>query len=83
MAALNTKETDCASLSDAPEETPMFNYAITYLRSLRRDTKGQDLVEYALLVALIALMCVLALQGAQESISGVFDRIADQLGVTA
>lgn len=55
----------------------------TYLRAFVRNDEGQDLLEYALLVALIALMCVLALQGAQESISGVFDRIADQLGVTA
>ena len=58
----------------------MFNYAITYLRSLRKDTKGQDLVEYALLVALIALACVLALQGAQGAISGVFGDIVTELG---
>ena len=58
----------------------MFNYAITYLRSLRKDTKGQDLVEYALLVALIALMCVVALRAAQGSISGVFNDIVTELG---
>ena len=31
---------------------------IARLRALLRDTSGQDLLEYALLVALIALVCV-------------------------
>jgi Flp pilus assembly pilin Flp len=78
MAAL-TRRKQRASRSDAPEETPMFNYMLTYVRSLRRDTKGQDLVEYALLVALIALACVIALGSARGAIEGVFNDIATEL----
>ena len=31
------------------------NFIITRIASLRRDSKGQDLVEYALLVALVVI----------------------------
>jgi hypothetical protein len=40
---------------------------ITRLRALRRDTAGQDLLEYALLVALIALVAYAAKRPARTS----------------
>jgi Flp pilus assembly pilin Flp len=40
---------------------------------------GQDLIEYALLVALIAIACIVAVQRAGTSISGVLNNIAGTL----
>ena len=33
----------------------------TYLRAFVRNDEGQDLLEYALLVALIAIVCIIAI----------------------
>jgi pilus assembly protein Flp/PilA len=52
---------------------------ITYLRSLRRDDSGQDLLEYALLVALIALVCVAVITTAGEGVQTIFQNISDEL----
>ena len=49
------------------------------LRSLKRDTSGQDLLEYALLVALIALVCVGAIGLAGTNVNVIFGRIATAL----
>ena len=46
---------------------------------LLRDDEGQDLIEYALLAALIALAAVVAMQATGTSINGVFNSIAGQL----
>ena len=48
----------------------------TGLRSFVRDEAGQDLLEYALLIALIALVCVGAVAIAGTSVSTVFTTIA-------
>jgi Flp pilus assembly pilin Flp len=53
---------------------------ITRLQSLRRNTDGQDLLEYALLVALIALVAYGAVQLTGTSVSTLFGNIAAQLG---
>jgi Flp pilus assembly pilin Flp len=45
-------------------------------RALARGEAGQDLLEYALLTALIALAAVIAVQAAGVSISGVFTSIS-------
>ena len=42
---------------------------VTYLRTLARHDEGQDLLEYALLVALIALVCVVAITSAGSNVS--------------
>jgi pilus assembly protein Flp/PilA len=52
----------------------------TRLRALIRDEEGQDLLEYALLVALIALVALAAIDESGEQISGVFANIATKLG---
>jgi len=53
---------------------------ITNLRSLTRRDEGQDLLEYALLVALIALVCVVAITAAGTSVETIFTNIAAALG---
>jgi Flp pilus assembly pilin Flp len=45
-------------------------------RALARGEAGQDLLEYALLTALIALAAVVAVQAAGVSVSGVFTSIS-------
>ena len=52
---------------------------ITYLRSFARNEEGQDLVEYAMLVALIALVCVIGVTSAGSSVEKVFAGIATQI----
>ena len=52
------------------------------LARVRRD-EGQDLLEYALLDALIALVAVGAITLAGSNVNIIFGRIADALGVAA
>ena len=52
---------------------------ITRVRSFVRNEEGQDLLEYALLVALIALVAYGAVQLAGGSVAGIFNNIAGQL----
>ena len=48
---------------------------ITRLRSLVRDDSAQDLLEYALLVALIALVVIGAVTAAGTRVQAVFNAI--------
>jgi Flp pilus assembly pilin Flp len=52
---------------------------ITRLRKLLRNDSGQDLLEYALLVALIALVAVAAITSTGEKASDIFQAISDKL----
>ena len=47
---------------------------------LLRNTEGQDLIEYALLAALIALAAVTAMQNLGGAINTKFDNVSTQLG---
>jgi len=49
---------------------------INRLRAVVREESGQDLLEYALLVALIALVAVGAVTAAGGSVQTVFNNIA-------
>jgi len=49
---------------------------INRLRSLVREESGQDLLEYALLVALIALVAVGAVTAAGLKVNTIFNQIA-------
>jgi pilus assembly protein Flp/PilA len=49
------------------------------VNSFVRDEEGQDLIEYALLVALISLVCVVALTAAGSQVNGIFTKIKDKL----
>jgi Flp pilus assembly pilin Flp len=55
-------------------------YLINRLNALVRDDSGQDLIEYALLAALIALASVFAIQAAGTRVSEVWDAIVGMLG---
>jgi pilus assembly protein Flp/PilA len=52
------------------------------LRRLRQDDSGQDLLEYALLVALIALVAFGAVAAAGTQVNAIFNNIANQLSTT-
>jgi pilus assembly protein Flp/PilA len=52
---------------------------ITRLRALVNNDEGQDLLEYALLVALIALVCVGAIGLAGTNVNVIFGKIATAL----
>ncbi len=49
-------------------------------KSFVRESGGQDLIEYVLLVAFIALLLVGAITAAGGGVEGVFDDIASTLG---
>jgi Flp pilus assembly pilin Flp len=53
----------------------VMNYLITRLQSLVRRDEGQDLIEYAMLVALIALFSVVAVTAAGGKVVDVFNAI--------
>ena len=52
---------------------------INCVRSFVNDESGQDLLEYALLVALIALVAFGAVKLAGNSVNTIFSNIASQL----
>ena len=56
---------------------------LNFVNSVVRDEEGQDLLEYALLVALIALAALAAVAAAGTSVSGIFQAIAGALGGAA
>jgi pilus assembly protein Flp/PilA len=56
---------------------------INRLRALARGDEGQDLLEYALLISLIALVCVIAITAAGTNVNGIFVRIAAALAPPA
>ncbi len=49
------------------------------LQTLKNGEEGQDLVEYALLVALIALVCVAGVQNVATAVNTVFSTISGSL----
>ena len=52
---------------------------ISHLRAFARNDEGQDLLEYALLVALIALVAVAAVTAAGVKVDAVFDDIVAKI----
>lgn len=56
---------------------------LNYVNSFVRDEEGQDLLEYALLVALIALIAIGAVGMAGESVNTIFTNIATKLANAA
>ena len=52
---------------------------INRLRAFVRNEEGQDLIEYALLVALISLVAVVAIGTAGSAVNNVFGKISAQL----
>ena len=56
---------------------------VNFVKSFVRNDEGQDLLEYALLVALIALVAIAAVGLAGGQVKTIFDSIATQLGNAA
>ena len=56
---------------------------VNSVKSFVNNDEGQDLLEYALLVALIALVAIAAVTAAGGSVKTIFQSIADQLGAAA
>jgi pilus assembly protein Flp/PilA len=56
---------------------------INHVRAFVKNDEGQDLLEYALLVALIALVAMAAVKAAGGSVSTIFQSIADKLASAA
>jgi Flp pilus assembly pilin Flp len=52
---------------------------VNFINSVVRKDEGQDLLEYALLVALIALVAVGAVTAAGQSVNGIFNQIASAI----
>jgi pilus assembly protein Flp/PilA len=56
---------------------------VAFVKSFARNEEGQDLLEYALLVALIALIAIGAVGMAGGSVSTIFSTIATKLAAAA
>ena len=52
---------------------------LNLLQNLHQDESGQDLIEYALVAALIAFAAVTAMQGLATSINSAFSKIGNKL----
>ncbi len=55
------------------------NSAKALLKNLMSDESGQDLIEYGLIAALIALACVTLMSSVGKSIGNVFTNINNDL----
>jgi pilus assembly protein Flp/PilA len=67
-----------APLKTDREESGM-NRSSRLLTSLLNDESGQDLIEYALIAALIAVAAITALKGLDNKISNEFNTIGNSL----
>jgi pilus assembly protein Flp/PilA len=56
---------------------------VTFVKSFARNEEGQDLLEYALLVALIALIAIGAVGAAGGAVNSIFTAIASALSTAA
>jgi pilus assembly protein Flp/PilA len=63
---------------DAFQEDDM-TALVNFYNSIRRNDEGQDLLEYALLVALIAIVAVGAVTTAGQTVAAIFTDIAAQI----
>jgi len=61
----------------------LMSQLVNFVKSFRRNEEGQDLLEYALLVALIALIAIGAVGAAGGAVQGIFNSIAGALGGAA
>ena len=55
---------------------------LTSLKNFLRDDEGATMVEYGLMVALIAVVCIAAVTLMGQGISGMFDSATDGLNGT-
>ena len=50
------------------------------VRRTLRDERGQDLVEYAMLMAFIALVCIIGLQRLGTAVNNTYNSVSVSLG---
>lgn len=50
------------------------------IRKFVREEEGQGLVEYALILGLIAIVAIVALTASGGSVSAIFEKISGELG---
>jgi len=56
-------------------------HAYLFLRNLLRREEGADLVEYALILALVVVVAIMALTTLGQNVQAVLNRIAQALGL--
>jgi pilus assembly protein Flp/PilA len=81
IAALPQLRTAYGRCSTSGEE--LMSMLLNYVKSFVRQEEGQDLLEYALLVALIALIAIGAVGAAGGSVNSIFQSIADELAAAS
>jgi pilus assembly protein Flp/PilA len=54
-------------------------YLYLWIKSWLKNDKGQDLIEYALLLGLIAIICIVAITAGGTAISNLWDQIRTAL----
>jgi pilus assembly protein Flp/PilA len=52
---------------------------MNFVKSFVRGEEGQDLIEYALLAGLIALVCVIAITNAGSKVSSLFVKVNNSI----
>jgi len=57
----------------------MVLHLVRFMSALRREEKGQDLIEYALLVSLIALAAVITVTAGGGRVAAIFQAIVAQI----
>ena len=57
-----------------------FNFVAAWLKAQVKSERGASLVEYALLVALIAVVCIAAVTILGENASDKFDKVGTSIG---
>ncbi len=57
----------------------LFLAIYTRLQNLMHNEEGQDLVEYALLIALVALVAISGINGVASAVNQVFSKISSSL----
>ena len=57
-----------------------YEFIASYLRARAEDERGASLVEYALLVALIAVVCIAAVTLLGKNASSKFSSVASAIG---
>jgi Flp pilus assembly pilin Flp len=70
---------EIARQSRRAQEVVMAMMLVTRFRQFVRESSGQDLIEYALLAALIALVSVVAIRTAGTEVLRIFNSIVAQL----
>jgi pilus assembly protein Flp/PilA len=72
----------CSGRKITKEKTTMRNTLLNMyvkFQGLKNGEEGQDLVEYALLVALIALVCITGVNNVASAVNTVFTNISSSL----